>query len=488
MNKVKFQKLLLSATIFIGFCIVFFVPRYFAHLQYDALEDEILSIDFNSGFLLKEFLLAPDLVHPPLWYMLMDYPTSVLGLDHGIFYYRLIQVLSLFSIIIFTLIYFYKKLPNKFLFTFFALFLSNIYLIHLTFQHRMYAMILGISIFYSFYWYHVIKNGADESFKHFIALGLIAAIGFFINYSIIWLIPIWPLSYLFYKRNSHSLKRLIVFSSTFLILIAWFIPTFIKNTLFTGSITNEYYLDFNVTNFLKLFADFFGIIPTNDQTSNNLLVGPYFLLLFCLFFFSKKSNKILYRQKMIIFTVFFFLSFLFFGIFNDFILLVPRTSITIIIAFYILMADSFSSFKYSKNIVYLLIFFQLTQFTIYFANDSKNLTLYNLFNYRKHPMHYFSNFNFLENSCLITMPVWNEFSAQYYIGDKVKILSSDKLWKDLDFDQLTCNKIYVLDQTSVDREDVALQIRQIKDYGFSFVNLISHQNQTLYILNYSEER
>ena len=90
-----------NGQIFIYACFVlaFFIPRFLAHLRYGTMEDELLSMHFNLSFATKDLFVAPDHAHPPLWYVLMDWPTQILGISHGIFYYRLIQVVVLFVLL-----------------------------------------------------------------------------------------------------------------------------------------------------------------------------------------------------------------------------------------------------------------------------------------------------------------------------------------------------------------------------------------------------
>ena len=80
------------------------------------------------------------------------------------------------------------------------------------------------------------------------------------------------------------------------------------------------------------------------------------------------------------------------------------------------------------------------------------------------------------------MPVWNEFSAKYFIGDQIRVISGEELWEDLSSYNPECKNTYVLDQTTVEREVVFSQIKQIENYGFSFIELASNENQTLYLL------
>lgn len=484
MKKVEHKRFLLFVLIFIIFCGVFFIPRYLGHLQYDALEDELLAIGNNSMYPISKLVFAPDFTHPPLWYILMDYPTSILGLNHGIFYYRLIQVSSLFCLIIFTLFYFYKKLSDKFLFTFFTLFLSNIYLVHLTTQHRMYAMVIGISVFYSFYWYHLIKNSNDKSFKHFIFLGFIAAFGFLVNYSIVWLISVWPLAYLFYKRGFYSFKRLAAFFLTFVLLTAWFIPIFIRNANKSIAL-NQWAPDFNFINIMQMVNNYFGFIPMKDELSrtNPLAIIFLFLILALIFLKKTKRNQQISHIAILISTLMIFLVFLIAAYLTKNSLLYPRTAITLVVVFYILISDCLNNIKYFKVIFILLILLQASQFLLYF-NQEKNFSKNYFFtDYNKNTVNYFNRYNFLENSCIVVAPSWNITAAKFFLSKKVKVilpseLNSEKVGKGTPY----CSQIYLLVQISVEKKVIEEQIDIVLQGNYTFELVHSFENQKLYIL------
>src|SRR5688572_3196366 len=160
--------------IFAALTTVIVVPRYYAHLQYDAMEDEILAIGNNLIFTPQELLFAPDFTHPGLWYALMDAPADYLGVTHGIFYHRAIQVLIMVLGICFVVWYFHKKLPWPFLMGVIALFLTNVAIIHITFQYRMYSLVLCMTLFYSLYWFVILKENRQATFKESIGLAVLA--------------------------------------------------------------------------------------------------------------------------------------------------------------------------------------------------------------------------------------------------------------------------------------------------------------------------
>lgn len=464
--------------------ISFFVPRYFAHLQYDALEDEILAIGNNLTYSIGNLFSAPDFTHPPLWYILMDYPTQVLGLSHGIFYYRLIQVLILFFIIIFTLIFFQKKLPQRFLFTFFALFLSNVYLVHITSQHRMYAMVLGIAIFYSFYWYFLIKSEANKSLKNFSFLGLIAAIGFFTNYSIVWLLPIWPLSYLFYKKNYHSFKSFVVFFTTFFISTLWFIPFFIKNVNKSVAV-NQWAAQLNFLNVFMMIENYFGFssMLKNFYKLNDLFF-PFIFLFLVLIFLKIKNCKLNYFRIMSFFTLLFLIVFIWTVSFTGNSLLYPRTSITLVVAFYVLIADAVTNKKHIKLIFGLLIILQVINFFFYFNQDkyfSKNYSFFN--NYKRNPISFFKKYPFVANSCLVSVPNWNVTINKFFLGKHVRVVASNQMTDNEVLNEIEkCSLVYVLEQSSVNREDIDEYYQSLFKNNFQLKLINSFGNQDLYIL------
>ena len=253
--------------IFLIFIFLFFLPRFFAHLQYDALEDEILAIDNSLLYSASEQIWAPDFTHPPLWYLLMEYPTEILRFDHHIGFYRLIQILIIFFGLSFTAIYFWRKIPHQFIIIFLYLFLTNVELVHLTSQHRMYSLVLSFGVFYTFSWFYIIKYKENKKWQDFFSVGVVAALGFFSNYSMIWLIPIFPLVYLLSTDKTiikSRINNLIVFSVTFFLSICWFIPTFIRNALISVDL-NQWTSDLNFHNVFQLFVNYFGVIPIQED-------------------------------------------------------------------------------------------------------------------------------------------------------------------------------------------------------------------------------
>ncbi|MBP7700835.1 hypothetical protein KA111_02115 [Candidatus Woesebacteria bacterium] len=476
----KFQTFLL----FTSFCLLFFVPRYFASTRYDALEDEILAIQNNMNYSVKEFIFAPDFTHPGFWYMLMDFPTSILGISHGIFYYRLIQVLNLLVLIIFAFFYFRKKLSNVFILIFFILFFTNIYLVHLTVQHRMYSLVLGLSIIYSFYWYHLFLKKNVISYKEAIYLGVLASASFFTNYSVIWLIPIWPLAYLVYKRSFPVLKKMSVFGLTILTCVGWFIPIFIKNA--NTSIThNQWTQHFSLRNFLQLIGNYFGLIPRNLGTNEiNFFVLPFIFLFIFIIIWMIFVKKIIYMRYLFLSLLIFFAAFVFAVRITGNSLLYARTSIPFVVLVYVMIADSFiRGNKVIKFLSICLMIMQLFQFFIYFSSNKEIDEMYHLFDYKENTLGHFKKYKFEEGSCLIPIPGWNTTSAHFFLDKSVKVIATDLKDVDQELKKMSsCSKIYVLDQTSVDRT-ITSQFYQYFNIAESKIELVEvYINQSLYVL------
>ncbi len=259
--------------------------------MHDPMEDEFLSVMFSRDVNLKDLLLkAPDYVHPGLWYALMKAPILLIGFDNSIFVYRSMQVLILFFCLVFSFFYFKKKLTPQFLFAFFILFLSNIYLVHLSIQYRMFAMLIGVAIIYSLFWFELIKNKRKLSYGNVTFLSTIAILGFFTDYSMIWIIPLWPLIYLLNKKGNKDFKKILFFISIFLLGVAWFIPIFFGNIQKSLS-DNGWLLPHTAKNTISLLLNSFGLIPVQDINKLNFLVFPYLsLLIFMIYIISEQKN------------------------------------------------------------------------------------------------------------------------------------------------------------------------------------------------------
>jgi len=463
---------------------LFFWSRFSSHLQYDALEDEILAIDNNLIHSPSEQLFAPDFTHPPLWYLLMEYPTEILGLSHGIFYYRLLQVLILFVSLIFIIVYFWKKIPHKFIFLFLSLFLTNIALVHLTAQHRMYALVLSLGIFYSFYWYYLLFYKTQHSWKDFFSVGVIAALGFFSNYSMIWLIPIFPIAYLLLKKSKIALKNISTFMITFLSLISWFIPTFIENSR-TSIVENQWTGEFNFYNIFQLFANYFGIIPIREEIGYLSPFAIFFVIVLLLIIFGEiliKKNKavsILFLSSLISFSFFLIVVYL-----TGNSLLYPRTAIAWVLSFYIIFAH-IGKFKYLRILVIVLTLLQLSQFILYFNQNRSYSEDYFFVDYRFHPIKYFTNYNFDKQSCLIPIPAWNVAATTYFLNNKIKTISPELLMNIDSNESLIpkeCQIIYVLEQFSLEKNKLKKQYQDFFPDNFKLELVDTNENQNLYLL------
>ncbi|MBU0974841.1 hypothetical protein KKD03_04030 [Patescibacteria group bacterium] len=474
---------------FFLFLVLFFLPRYLAHSQYDALEDEILAIDNNMIYSASEQLLAPDFTHPPLWYLLMEYPTKLLALEHGIGYYRSIQVLILFFGLVFSTGYFWRKIPHKFILIFLLLFLTNVELIHLTSQHRMYSLVLSFGVFYALYWFYLIKYKKDKKWQDFFTVGIIASLGFFTNYSMIWLIPIFPIAYLISSESEIlklRIKNLFIFTITFFVSISWFIPTFIKNSLISIN-ANQWTFDFNIYNVFQLFVNYFGIIPVQKDLGKISIYAVVFIVILVLIvlgqLFLNKENSI----KRIFFTsaisfIFFLLTVFITG--NS--LLYPRTAICLVLAFYVLITCAFGSFKYSRVLVFLIAMLQLSQFLLYFNQDDSFSNGYFFMDYRIHPIHYFVDYNFPQKSCLVVIPVWNYRATKYFLEDVVQVKSASifEVEDSIKFSKTKdCASFYFLEQFSIGESRLKQQYKKFLPFDIERVLLDEHENQKLYLMS-----
>lgn len=469
------------------FSVVFFVPRYFVQIQYDALEDEILAIGNNIMYSTKALLSAPDTTHPPLWYLLMEYPTDILGFNHGVFYYRLIQVVMLFLIIVFTLLSFYKKLAYNFIIIFFVLFSSNVYLIHLTSQHRMYAMVIGLSILYSFYWCSILINKRSlYSYKDFGLLGLIASAGFFTNYSFIWIILIFPLSYLLYKKNLIAIKSIVFFLFTFLVTTSWFFPFFLKNI--TDSIVhNQWSGTLNFFNICQTFNNYFGFFPMQNQFSivSYFIFMFFFIMFMAMVYYSVFIDKQKLYKIVVSSFIIFFVLFLLAAKLTDRSILYPRTSITFAIIFYILVAILFGKNRLFDLLIFILVALQISQFIPYFFRDNKVSQMYFFGDHKKNTMSYLNSYPFPEDSCLLVIPNWSANAANYFLGSKIYVIPINSLPNyEVAKKFNKCHHIYVLDQISVQKE---IREKHKHDFfGIDKVNLsliLKVGNQNLYELD-----
>lgn len=467
--------------IIVIFALAFFVPRYFAHLQYDAMEDEILSIDFNQSYSIAELMRCPDPAHPMIWYLLMEVPTDFLGISNGIFYYRLVQVFLLFFSIVFT--YFFCR-KNNFVFfaAFLALLLSNVFIVHLSFQHRMYGLTLAFTIIYSFYWFFLIKNGLPIKFLNVLILSFFAILLFFTSYSSVWLIPIWPITYFLYKKNLSSFKNILSFFTIFLLSISWFLPTFFENISKT-MIGNQWAPDVNLFNFLDLFANYFGllIVMFPEKMHNPLTIPLCIVLFFISYYLIVRSKHKRFAKSLLFSTLLSLLLFICTSKITGNRLFYPRTSLPVLIPIYMLISQFFV--EKSKLVKLIFIFFiviQLSQFLFYFfLIDTRKI--YSVFNYPNHPMSFFKNYDFPNNSCLFSIPNWNYLSAKYYLGDVVKVIDTDFFIENNEH-FYECKNIFLLDQVSVDRKVVEKDFSKIHEMGYENVFKEEYANQVLYFL------
>lgn len=451
------------------------------------MEDEILSINFNTSFSWRELLKAPDPSHPPLWYLLMEFPTKTFAINNGILPYRLIQIFTFFVLLLVSVILMIKnKTSTVFVLVFLTLILSNVHLTHLSIEHRMYALSIGLGIFYSFFWYLIIKKNIKLSKKYFVYLLIITNIFFFTTYSSVWIIIIWPTVYLFLNFNLKTVKKILLFFVIFFSTISWFLPILFNN--FKNSVAeNQWAPQVNFSNTLELIGQYFGLLSVNGNGFNKVLnpiVVPFVLLFTAIIIYyfikNKKDNlpKYLFISLLISFLLFILISF-----FTGRRLFYSRTSITIVLVIYVLLAEIYvKGDRLIKISTLILILLQLSQFFIYFFLVNTKLP-YSVFNYPVHPMSKFQNYHFNSNDCLTSLPRWNYLSSQYYLGDLVRVLEIDELFSD---EVDSCNEIFLLDQISVDRNVIAIDLSLIKQKGFVLNRVLVYDNQALYQLNKSE--
>lgn len=475
-----------SIIIFIFFCLAFFIPRYFAHLQYEPLEDEFLSIMFSLDFSLKNLMFPSDNTHPGLWYAVMKLPTTLFVYhERSMFYFRLIQILFLLSCLLISYFCFRKKLANNFFLIIFSLLLSNLYLVHITFQNRMFALLLGIAFIYSMIWYEIIKNKKNLTLRRISLLAIIALLGFFTDYSMIWLIPFWPITYLFINHDLVNFKKVALFFSLLLIGVSWFIPIFLSN-IEKSFTDNSWIPDFNFKNAIELLGNIFGLIPRYSYLNQlNIMVNQLiiiFLFIFSKILFQRNSQK--HLKGMLLAVIIIFILFLLLNIFFNNRIFYNRSVFPISILIYFIIADFFQNNLKSlvaKFIVYLLIAIQISQFVLYFFPKLPIAEDYVRFNYRQHPMSNFQNYNFAKDSFLLTIPDWNYTSARYFLSSKVQVIRSSELEKISSVPNRD-GEIYVIDQISIDRNRVKNDCDQILRLGYEFVSLKKNENQELLIL------
>jgi hypothetical protein len=474
--------------IFAALATAIIVPRYYGHLQYDAMEDEILAIGNNVSFTPQQLLFAPDYTHPGLWYILMDIPADYLGVTHGIFYHRAIQVLIITVGVCFIVWYFSKKLPWSFLLSVITLFLSNVAIIHITFQYRMYSLVLCIAMFYSLYWFLILKENRQASFKECIGLALLADVAFLTNYSSIWLLPIWPVAYLLWHKNTEAIKKLTTFTAVFLLAISWFIPIFFHNTRLSVEL-NQWASPLNLRNVLELIGTYLGLIPYYYHFYRlNFFVLPLCaVLLASLWWHGAQPHHKLLRVIGISTTIIFSLFLVVVYITGDSLLYI-RTSVPLALALYMLIATVYiSAKKPSFFLVFLVVFLQLTQFLIYFSPHKPISKEYYLFNYHIHPMSYFKPFNFPPNSCLIPIPHWNTLALSFYLGSKVHQVPINTMTPEQIQQNLrNCSIVFLLDQNSLDRAAVQDQYDALAAAGYSLEFFENHENLDMYVVSPTE--
>lgn len=130
-----------------------------------------------------------------------------------------------------------------------------------------------------------------------------------------------------------------------------------------------------------------------------------------------------------------------------------------------------------------MIFLQLSYFYIYFSRNEKIFRYYDHFNYQLNPIGYFAKISFKKSDCLIPIPDWNYLHANYFLAEKIQIISTYGGDKDAFLRLIEkCSSIYILDQISVDRNRT--QVREAYDLIFALRKNIKQiekkDNQILY--------
>ena len=287
-------------------------------------------------------------------------------------------------------------------------------------------------------------------------------------------------------RMPASLNNLIVFSVTFFLSICWFIPTFIRNALISVDL-NQWTSDLNFHNVFQLFVNYFGVIPIQEDLVKIGVFAKLFIITFLIIIYNLIKNK---KDKILKITIlssvisfsFFLLAIFYTG--NS--LLYPRTAICLVLAFYLIFANSFTNFKHSKVLITLVIILQLSQFFLYYNQDNEKFKEYFFVDYKYHPIKYFTNFDYPSRSCLISIPVWNTSATKYYIKNDVKVLSAH-IFKNSDsaknFKTEECDNFYLLEQTSLGENSLRKQYKEFMPFNYKKVILDSYANQNLYLLS-----
>jgi hypothetical protein len=236
-----------------------------------------------------------------------------------------------------------------------------------------------------------------------------------------------------------------------------------------------------------MFGNYFGLLQLNDPLKNNILFLPFLVLLLILFFWQWKKSKGKYFKSYLLSTSIMFFLFLLVVEITGSRLFYPRTSIPIIFAFYILIADSFNQVKYSKKIVYIIILIQLSQFIFYFLPNKNFSIKYDFFYYHENPIAYFAKYPFNKNSCLLAIPGWNKLAVEYYYANKLKIITLDDFKYKRFWELDSCAQMYAISQKNVKRDAVDWEFLEISKNNYELFLIENYDGQDFYLLKNVKE-
>ena len=237
-----------------------------------------------------------------------------------------------------------------------------------------------------------------------------------------------------------------------------------------------------MNNTFQLLQNYFGFIHNFNSEINILIIVFISLFLTLIFKVFDKKNKHYLSAPILLLS--FFCLFVVFSYITKNSFFYARTSITFVVVSYVLLADLFSNGnKISRYGVFIIILLQFSQFFIYFSKSELVLKNHEEFNYRHNPVAHFKNYNFGKKACLIPIPGWNYAINKFFLGNNVKVIPIyARDYKILYNEVRGCEKIYVLDQTSVgrDRIEVKENYQSILGIGSDLLELKTYENQKLY--------
>jgi hypothetical protein len=464
---------------------VIVLPRIIAQYYFEPMEDELLAISNNIKFSPIQQIFAPDFTHPGFWYLLMEFPTFVLGISHGIFYYRLIQVAFFTTLIVYSVWVMGKNHPKIFNLFFYSLLLSNTYITHITFQHRMYGLVLGLATVYSLYWYELIFGLRALTYKKSLLLGLLAVVGFFTNYSFIWILPIWPLALLFTEKlNGENFKKIAVFLMTVVGGVSWFIPIFLKNTRDSVDV-NQWAPELSVKNTLELFGNYFGIIFNQYNFEFQFNFISVLLLVVAIMISYQvvtKKSKSLYALTIALLFGFIFYFVMVFITQNS--LLYARVSITLIIPVYILLAQmSVESSKWFRFGLVLLVLIQFAQLVFYLPITQHQKESKHAFSFYHNSLSFLADQTYTTDDCLVPIPFWNTLSVAFFTQGGVEVVPINNM-STFEINQYLshCKNVFLVQQNSIEPERLETENKLLESANVQKLFIQENENQSYFRL------